>query len=149
MTRRESVRVLVFARGSLVGSDRAVRCALVNVSAAGALLSFLGRAPEPPLRLEFELSEIEFSFVIDVIRVPEDGGLVVAFPRPHSEALYRVLAVEQRRALAHGRVNISERRMPPSYQTIRGVSEDRGTPDDRSVSDDPGDAGDRGDAADG
>lgn len=125
MTRRESVRVLVFARGSLTGSDRSIRCAVVNLSAAGALLSFTGKAPKPPLRLAFELEEIEFSFAVDIVRVPKEGGLVVTFPRPHSESLYRVLAIEQRRALAHGRVNISERRLPPSYQPVRGVSNNR------------------------
>jgi hypothetical protein len=32
MTRRESVRVVLFARGKLTGVDRSLRCAVVNLS---------------------------------------------------------------------------------------------------------------------
>jgi hypothetical protein len=120
MTRRESVRVVLFARARLSGTDRSVRCAIVDLSAAGAKLSLSARLPVTPLRLEFELCGEQLEFEVDVRRVAADGNVVVVFPRPRSERLYRVIAAEQRRALAQGRVNISERRVPPSFRSAEG-----------------------------
>jgi hypothetical protein len=119
MTRRESVRVVLFARGALIGTGRAVRCAIVNLSASGAMLSFTGEPPAAPLRLEFELGEMQLAFPVEIRRVDHNGGVAVAFPEPHSERLHHLIADEQRRALAQGRVNISERRLPPAFQGSR------------------------------
>lgn len=123
MTRREAVRVKLFARGTLIGADRSVRCAVVNLSAAGALLSMTARMPAPPLRLAVQLGGGELEFPVEVLRVSDSGGVAVAFPPPHSEALHHLLAVEQRHALAHGRVNISERRLPPAFRGAPSVTQ--------------------------
>jgi hypothetical protein len=115
MTRRESVRVFAFARARVIGVDRSVRCAVVDLSAAGARLTITGRLPVAPLSLEFELGEEEMVLPIEVRRVSPDG-VAVAFAHPHSERLHQLIAVEQRRALAQHRVNISERRVPRSFR---------------------------------
>jgi PilZ domain len=114
MTRRESVRVILFARGTLIGADRSMRCALVNLSAAGALLTFTGRLPSAPLRLEFELGGETLGFPVEIRRLTPEGAVALEFPRPYSEQLYRLIAAEQRRGLAEGRLNISERRVSGS-----------------------------------
>jgi hypothetical protein len=129
MTRRESVRVVLFARGTLRGADRAVRCAIVNLSAGGARLTMTARLPKAPLQLELELDGVRLAFDVEVQRVDPDGGVAVSFPRPHSERLHRLLAAEQRRALAQGRVNISERRLPPAFHGRPGDPVDRGEED--------------------
>jgi hypothetical protein len=116
MTRRESVRVILFARGTLIGGGRAVRCAIVNHSASGAMISFSGEPPAPPLRLHFELVEEKLEFPVEVRRVEREGALAVEFRAPDSDRLHHLIAVEQRRALAQGRVNISERRLPTAFQ---------------------------------
>ncbi|MGO9958305.1 MAG: PilZ domain-containing protein [Solirubrobacteraceae bacterium] len=116
MTRRESVRVLLFARAKLIGVDRSLRCAVVDLSAAGAMLTVTGRVPAPPLRLELELGGERLELPIEIQRLSPDGGVAVAFARPHSERLHHLIAAEQRRALAQRRVNISERRVPRSFR---------------------------------
>jgi hypothetical protein len=116
MTRRESVRVFVFARARLIGVDRSLRCAVVDLSAAGAMLTVTTRVPAPPLRLEFELGGEKLELPIEIRRFSPDGGVAVAFGRPHSERLYHLIAAEQRRALAQHRVNISERRLPRPFR---------------------------------
>jgi hypothetical protein len=116
MTRRESVRVLVFARARLMGMNRSLRCAVVDVSAAGAMLTVTGGVPAPPLRLEFELGGEKLVLPIESQRTSPGGGIAVAFARPHSERLHHLIAAEQRRALAQHRVNISERRVPRSFR---------------------------------
>lgn len=116
MTRRESVRVFAFGRARLLGVDRSVRCAVVDVSAAGAMLTLFGRVPAPPLRLEFELGGETLVLPVEIQRVVSDEGVAVAFAHPHSEPLHHLIAVEQQRALAQRRVNISERRLPPSFR---------------------------------
>jgi hypothetical protein len=118
MTRRESVRVLVFSRARLMGIDRSLRCAVVNVSAAGAMLTIAQGVPTPPLRLEFELGGETLVLPIESQRA-SPGGIAVAFARPHSERLHHLIAAEQRRALAQHRVNISERRLPRSFRQPR------------------------------
>jgi hypothetical protein len=120
-TRREAVRVKVFARASLIGGDRSVRCAVVNLSAAGAMLSLTASLPERPLRLAIEFGGEQLEFPVEIVRSDPGGGIAVAFPPPPSEALFRLIAVEQRYALVQGRVNISERRLPPSAR--RGPGE--------------------------
>jgi hypothetical protein len=115
-SRREAVRINVFARASLIGGDRSVRCAVVNLSAAGAMLSLTASLPAQPLRLAIEFGGAQLELPVEVVRSGPGGGLAVAFPRPPSEALFRLIAVEQRYALAKGRVNISERRLPPSFR---------------------------------
>jgi hypothetical protein len=130
MSRRESVRVVLFTRGALLGPGRAVRCAIVNLSASGAMLSFVGDPPAEPLRLEFELGDDRLEFPVQVRRVESDGALAVEFPQPHSERLHHLIAAEQRRALAQGRANISERRLPPGFQGPRTRRPPR--PDDSS-----------------
>ncbi len=120
MTRRDSVRVVLFARARLIGVDRSLRCAVVDLSATGAMLNVGARLPAAPLSLEFELGGERLEFPVEIQRVPAGGGVAVAFPHPHSERLYRLIAAEQRRALAQGRVNISERRVPPSFRTVPG-----------------------------
>jgi hypothetical protein len=119
MTRRESVRVLVFSRARLMGIDRSLRCAVVNVSAAGAMLTIAQGVPTPPLRLEFELGGETLVLPIESQRASPGGGIAVAFARPHSERLHHLIAAEQRRALAQHRVNISERRLPRSFRQPR------------------------------
>ncbi len=114
------MRVVLFARARLIGTNRSVRCAILDLSAAGAKLSLLVHLPLAPLRLEFELCGEQLEFEVDVVRLARDGNVVVVFPRPHSERLYRLIAAEQRRGLAEGRVNISERRVPPSFRGVRG-----------------------------
>ncbi len=116
MTRREAVRVNVFARASLIGGDRSVRCAVVNLSAAGAMLSLTAPLPAQPLRLAIEFGGEHLEFPIDLVRAGAAGGIAVTFPQPHPEVLHRLVAIEQRHALAQGRVNISERRLPPSFR---------------------------------
>jgi PilZ domain len=116
MTRRESVRVLVFARARLIGADRSLRCAVVDLSASGAMLTVTARVPAPPLRLELELGGEKLVLPIETQRASPDGGVAVAFAQPHSEQLHHLIAVEQRRALAQHRVNISERRLPPAFR---------------------------------
>jgi len=111
MTRRESVRVSLFVRGRLVGADRSLSCALVDLSAGGAMLTFAGRLPAPPLRLEFELGGEKLAFPVEAQRMSVGGGVAVGFPRPRSERLHHLIAAEQRRALAQGRVNVKERRV--------------------------------------
>jgi hypothetical protein len=51
MTRRQAVRVLLFERARLAGAGGAIRCAMIDLSAAGALLTVATRLPRPPLRL--------------------------------------------------------------------------------------------------
>jgi hypothetical protein len=120
MTRRESVRVILFARGTLIGTDRSLRCAVTNLSAAGAMLTVTTRLPTAPLRLALELGGETLEFEVEIERVLTDAGIAVSFPRPHSERLHRLIATEQRKALAQGQVNISERRVPRSFQATRG-----------------------------
>jgi hypothetical protein len=116
MSRRGAVRVTLFARARLTGAGRAVRCAVTDVSAGGARLSLSGEVPPPPLRLELELGGEQLAFDVELSRVLDQGGVAVTFPRPHSDRLHRLLADEQRRALAQGRANISERRLPPAFR---------------------------------
>jgi PilZ domain len=111
MTRREAVRVKLFARGRLAGIDRTIRCAVIDLSAGGALLTFSAPMPAPPLRLALELGGEQFDFAVLSSRPEGNGRLAVSFRRPYSERLYRLIAVEQRRALSHGRSNISDRRV--------------------------------------
>jgi hypothetical protein len=122
-SRREAVRVKVFARATLIGADRSLRCAVVNLSAAGAMLSLTASLPSAPLALAIEFGGAQLEFPVEIVRADAAGGIAVAFPPPPSEALFRLIAVEQRYALAQGRVNISERRLPPSH---------RHKPDERS-----------------
>lgn len=119
MSRREAVRVVLFTRGALRGQGRAVRCAIVNLSASGAMLTLTTKPPAGPLRLQFELGEEQLEFPVVVCRAEGDGALAVAFPQPPSEHLHHLIAAEQRRALAQGRANISERRLPPAFRGTR------------------------------
>jgi hypothetical protein len=128
MTRREAVRVKLFARGRLTGADRSVRCAVVNLSAAGAMLTMTARMPAPPLQLAVQIAGKELELPVEVLRTSPGGGVAVAFPHPHSESLHHLIAVEQRHALAQGRVNISERRLPPSFRGAPGAVSPPATP---------------------
>jgi hypothetical protein len=114
MTRREAVRVVLFSRGRLIGRDRSLRCAVVNLSAAGAMLTLTARPPAPPLRLRLELDGETLELPVEIQRVAPGQGVAVTFARPHSEDLHHLIAVAQRRALAEGRANTSERRLPRS-----------------------------------
>lgn len=116
MTQRQAVRILLFARATLIGADRSLRCAVVNLSAAGAMLTISARLPAPPLRLEFELGGETLTLSIEIQRTSATGSVAVAFTQPFSERLYHLIAVEQRRALAQQRVNISDRRVPQSLR---------------------------------
>jgi hypothetical protein len=110
MTRREAVRVTLFSRGVLIGSDRAVPCAIVDISAAGAKLTIAQELPAPPLQLRFELGDGSLEFPVDVRRSMPGGAFAVEFPRPHSEQMHRLIAAAQRHALAQGQVNVRDRR---------------------------------------
>jgi hypothetical protein len=116
MTRRESVRIVLFARGLLHGDGSSVRCAVVDLSAGGALLAVTGKLPEPPLRLEFELGGETHEFPVEILRYPPGSRVAVTFPRPPAEKMFRLIAAEQRHALAQGRINISDRRKPSSFK---------------------------------
>ena len=65
MTRREAVRVKVFVRASLIGVDRSVRCAVVDLSAAGAMLSLTARLPTEPLRLAVDFGGEHLEFPVE------------------------------------------------------------------------------------
>lgn len=112
MSRREAVRIILFQRAALTGAgERRLRCAVINLSAVGAMLSVSEEIPPPPLRLSFTLGEENFDLPVEVRRASK-GSASVMFVGPRNERLYRVVAAEQRQALALGRVNISDRRLP-------------------------------------
>lgn len=119
MSRRQAVRVVLFERGRLIGTERAVRCALTDLSASGASLSVGTRLPSPPLRLEFRMGDDEFSLELELERVVPGGRVAVRFLDPPSDRLHHLLATEQRRALAAGRVPVRERRSRGSGGTSR------------------------------
>jgi hypothetical protein len=110
MTRRQAVRILLFERARLVGGPRAVRCAIVDLSAVGALLSVTAHVPQAPLRLDFELGGEALRLEVVVERVAESKQIAVSFVDPPVDRLHRLIAVEQRLALAKGRKNVHERR---------------------------------------
>jgi hypothetical protein len=110
MTRREAVRVVLFERARLVGIDAGVRCAVTDLSAIGALLTVAARLPRPPLRLEFELGGESFALAVQTRRASAGEHVAVAFIDPPTDRLHRLIAVEQRLAIAAGRVNVRERR---------------------------------------
>jgi hypothetical protein len=110
MTRRKAVRILLFERARLVGGPRAVRCAIIDLSAVGALLTLTATVPQAPLRLEFELGGEGLKLEVEVKRAAEGKQVAVAFVDPPVDRLHRLIAVEQRRALAKGRINVYERR---------------------------------------
>jgi PilZ domain len=110
MTRRKAVRILLFERARLVGGPRAVRCAIIDLSAVGALLTLTASVPQSPLRLEFELGGEALKLEVEVKRAAEGKQVAVAFIDPPVDRLHRLIAVEQRRSLAKGRINVYERR---------------------------------------
>jgi hypothetical protein len=110
MTRRDAVRILLFERARLSGLGGAVRCAIVDLSAIGALLTVTARAPLPPLRLEFELGGEMLSLAVEVQRAVPGEHVAIAFIDPPTDQLHRLIAAEQRTALAAGRPNVRERR---------------------------------------
>jgi len=110
MTRREAVRVVLFGRARLVGVGRGVRCAIIDVSAGGALLTVTARLPRAPLQLEFELAGEPVELPVEVQRASAGEHVAVAFIDPPADWLHRLIAAEQRVALAAGRVNVRERR---------------------------------------
>lgn len=110
MTRRKAVRILLFERARLVGGPRAVRCAIIDLSAVGALLTLASSVPQAPLRLEFELGGERLKLEVEVKRAAEGRQVAVAFVDPPVDRLHRLIAVEQRQALAKGRINVYERR---------------------------------------
>ncbi len=110
MTRRQAVRILLFTRARLVGGPRAVRCAVIDLSAVGALLTVSAHLPQVPLRLEFELGGEGLSLDVVVERAPAGKQVAVSFVDPPVDRLHRLIAVEQRLALAKGRINVHERR---------------------------------------
>jgi hypothetical protein len=110
MTRRDAVRILLFERARLVGLGGAVRCAIVDLSAIGALVTVTGSVPRAPLRLEFELGGEPMSVAVDVQRAAPGEHVAVTFIDPPVDQLHRLIADEQRLALAAGRPNVRERR---------------------------------------
>ena len=102
--------MLLFERARLVGAGGAVRCAMIDLSAAGALLTVTARLPRPPLRLEFELEDEAFSLAAEVQRASPGRQVALAFVDPPADRLHRVIATEQRLAIAAGRDNVRERR---------------------------------------
>src|ERR1700744_2495799 len=120
MTRRKAVRILLFERARLVGGPRAVRCAVIDLSAVGALPTLAAAVPQEPLRLEFELGGEGLKLEVEVKRVAEGKQVAVAFAEPPVERLHRLIAVEQRQALAKGRINVYERRTPRRGAGPRG-----------------------------
>lgn len=120
MTRRRAVRILLFERARLVGGPRAVRCAIIDLSAVGALLTLTATVPQAPLRLEFELGGERLKLEVEVKRVAEGKQVAVAFIDPPADRLHRLIAVEQRQSLAKGRINVYERRTPRRGAGPRG-----------------------------
>jgi hypothetical protein len=110
MTRREAVRVILFERARLVGIGAGVRCAVTDLSAVGALLTITAGLPRAPLRLEFDLGGVSFALAVEIQRASAGEHVAVAFIDPPSDQLHRLIAVEQRLALAAGRINVRERR---------------------------------------
>jgi hypothetical protein len=110
MTRREAVRVVLFERARLVGFGGGVRCAVTDLSAVGALLTVAARLPQPPLRLEFELGGESFALAVRTQRASAGEHVAVAFIDPPTDRLHRLIAVEQRLAIAAGRLNVRDRR---------------------------------------
>jgi hypothetical protein len=110
MTRREAVRILLFERARLVGGPRAVRCAIIDLSAVGALLTVTAHLPQAPLRLEFELGGERLKLNVEVQRASEGKQVAVSFIDPPVDRLHRLIAVEQRLALSVGRKNVHDRR---------------------------------------
>jgi hypothetical protein len=110
MTRRDAVRILLFERARLAGLGGAVRCAIVDLSAIGALLTMTGRLPRPPLRLQFELGGEALELAVDVQRAVPGEHVAVVFVDPPVDQLHRLIAAEQRLALSAGRLNVRERR---------------------------------------
>jgi PilZ domain-containing protein len=110
MTRRKAVRILLFERARLVGGPRGVRCAIIDLSAVGALLTLTAAVPPAPLRLEFELGGERLKLEVEVKRAAEGKQVAVAFIDPPVDRLHRLIAVEQRQSLAKGRINVYERR---------------------------------------
>ena len=110
MTRRAAVRVLLFERARLIGSDGRVRCAIIELSAVGAQLTLTARLPRPPLRLEFEVGDEVLTLAVEVQRGRAGVPVAVAFQDPPAEQLHHLIATEQRLALAAGRLNVRERR---------------------------------------
>jgi len=119
MTRRDAVRVNLFAGATLTGADGSLRCAVTNLSAAGAMLTVTGRLPRPPLRLAMEVGGETLELAVEVQRVPPGGEVAVVFHGPGSERLHGLIAAEQRQALARGQLNVSERRARSS-RGLRG-----------------------------
>jgi PilZ domain len=120
MTRRKAVRILLFERARLVGGPRAVRCAIIDLSAVGALLTLTATVPQAPLRLEFELGGERLKLEVEVKRAAEGKQVAVAFVDPPVDRLHRLIAVEQRQALAKGRINVYERRTQRRGASPRG-----------------------------
>jgi PilZ domain len=110
MTRRQAVRVVLFGRARLVGMGGAVPCAVTDLSAVGALLTVGARLPGPPLRLEFELGGESFALAVEVQRTSAREHVAVVFVDPPTDRLHQLIAVEQRLAIAAGRINVRERR---------------------------------------
>lgn len=112
MTRREAVRILLFERARLVGYGGGVRCAIIDLSAVGALVTVTSRLPGPPLRLEFELGGEALALAVEIKRASAGEQVVVAFTDPPLDRLHRLITAEQRLALAAGRNNVRDRRWP-------------------------------------
>ena len=103
--------MILFERARLAGRGGAVRCAVTDLSAAGALLTVTARLPPAPLTLEFELGGEAFSLPIEIQRAAPARQVAVAFIDPPAERLHRLIATEQRLALKAGRSNVRERRV--------------------------------------
>jgi hypothetical protein len=120
MTRRQAVRILLFTRAWLVGGPRGVRCAIIDLSAVGALLTVNAHVPQAPLRLEFELGGEALALNVEIQRASEGKQVAVSFIDPPIDRLHRLIAVEQRLALAKGRINVHERRTHRRGSGARG-----------------------------
>jgi hypothetical protein len=120
MTRREAVRILLFERAQLVGGGRGVRCAVIDLSAVGALITVTAALPRPPLRLQFEIGGEALTLKVEIQRAAEGKQVAVSFIDPPVDRLHRLIAVEQRLALAAGRKNVHERRSPRRGHGARG-----------------------------
>jgi PilZ domain len=120
MTRRDAVRIVLFERASLAGRSGGVRCAVVDLSALGALVTITARVPSPPLRLEFDIGGEALSLPVEIRRVAEGNHVAVAFVDPPVDLLHRLIAVEQRRALAAGRLNVRGNGARPPRGAARG-----------------------------
>ena len=120
MSRRGTIRISLGTNGSLTGARGSLACTVLELSAGGARLAIRGRLPGPPFTLTLTLGGEQLELAVAVQRLRADAGIVaVRFEGPAPDSLHHLIAREQQRAQAAGRLNVVERRAPRA--PARGV----------------------------